>query len=344
MEESLDARSQALARSRTYHLLGNLFLRGLTDDNVDVVGAVEPLAEHFGVFRRDDVATDLDEAAADHQHVFGFNVFPFEGVFLDSTAQVGGATTRVVLDAYQAAGFPIAQKAESGDHIGVELNFLGFLCRREAAAEQAEKAAVRRQIADFVDDHVGRWLPAFVHALNNQRHPFFSALGELTLEVVADHRDSLDLEPTREFELPDAPPLLDDPRTGLRDIARFLLVPAFSGLYLSRDDIRGLSGRGQLPAGFGARRTMMNNLLRSAADYDGFHDVLGALLRHCADTQSYLDAVGRRGEVWRALTRPWTERLDATADMLRNIGEVAGDTTAPDPLDAEHQSPAAKAP
>jgi TorA maturation chaperone TorD len=320
--DALDSRSEAIARSRTYHLLGSLFLRGITPGTMAAVKMVDPLAEHMNVFCRGSDAPDFDEAAADHQHVFGFNVFPFEGVFLDESAQVGGVTTRTVLDAYQAAGFPVARKAESADHVGVELNFLGFLCRREADATESDSRTIRRQMARFVDEHLGRWLPALTVALRNQQHPFFEALGELTLEVVTNHRAGLDV-PAESFALPVPPDLLDDPKTGLRDIARYLLVPAYSGIYLARDDIRAYSGQGRLPAGFGARRTMMNNLLRSAADYDGFQDVFKALLEHHSATREYYECLSRRSTWWQAMTGPWLDRLRQTEDVLGQIRSAA---------------------
>lgn len=334
MDDSLDARSEAIARSRTYHLLGSLFLRGVTPATLPIVRTLDEVSDAVDVFRRGGDEVDFDEAAADHQHVFGFNVFGFEGVFLDETAQVGGATTRTVLDAYRRGQFPVAPRAESPDHIGVELNFLGFMCRRQADAEPEAAATLGRQIAAFIDEHLGRWLPLFAHAVEHQEHPFFTAVARLTLEFVENHRDALDVPTTSAFALPDAPDLLDDPGTSLRDIGRYLLTPAFSGLYLSRDDIRALSLEDRLPAGFGARRTMMNNLLRSAADYDRFQDVFKALLEHHAETRDHLDGLSRRSVWWQMLMVPWLGRLDRTEEVLRKIRNVAATAEVADPREA----------
>lgn len=51
------------------------------------------------------------------------------------------------------------------DHVAVQLEFLSFLCEREAGYWEslAQKTAreLRREEATFLEDHLGRWLPEF---------------------------------------------------------------------------------------------------------------------------------------------------------------------------------------
>jgi TorA maturation chaperone TorD len=58
------------------------------------------------------------------------------------------------------------------DHIAAELEFLGFLCDREAMFWErgAAKTArgLRSQQRTFVDDHLSRWLPEFCHRLKKR--------------------------------------------------------------------------------------------------------------------------------------------------------------------------------
>lgn len=75
----------------------------------------------------------------------------------------GVAITRLLRLQYQQ--FNIAPLVEREDHVAVELEFLSFLCEREAeswASGQSEGARqLRRQQKSFLDDHLGRWLAEF---------------------------------------------------------------------------------------------------------------------------------------------------------------------------------------
>ena len=324
----LNTQDTAQARSNAYLLLGRLFLRGVTDEVLDHVEAVEPLADELSVFEDDDRSgVDLDEAAAAHQDVFGFQIFPFQSTFLDETARAGGDETRRVSDFFRRAGFPIAQTAESADHLGVELNFLGFLSKMEAEneGEDAQKAQLLTRM--FLDKHLLRWLPGLQRALADYGHPFFDAElspSELSAPIGEQREASDEQQATSDDWLPAAPDILDDPKTGLRDIAEHLLIPAYTGFYLSRADIRGLSRQERLPAGFGSRKIMLTNLLRSAADYDGLQQVTELLAAHVERTRrAWQDFADRTPDIAPPVADPWLDRLDATDDLLTEIRRAA---------------------
>ena len=170
----LSADQSATARSRAYLLLGRLFLRGVTDETLEHVRAVEPLADQLEAFPHEEGEIDLDEAAASYQDLFGFNVFPFQSTYLDETARAGGEETQKVIDFYREAGFPIVKTAESADHLGVELNFLGFLAKIESQTEGEDYRRVRQFSRRFLDDHLllldahlGHKSSLFEHLLKN---------------------------------------------------------------------------------------------------------------------------------------------------------------------------------
>ncbi|MFP4598759.1 MAG: molecular chaperone [Persicimonas sp.] len=329
----------ALARSRAYLLLGRLFLRGVTAEIIDHVRAVEPLAQRLASLGGDgEGQVDLDEAAAAHHDVFGFNVFAYESTFLDETARAGGRVTEHVSDFYRDAGFPIVETSESPDHVGVELNFLGFLSKMEAEHDGPDAEAAREFSRAFLDTHLLRWFHGLRHALGVHGHPFFCALGDVTAELLLEHRRALgagegisdDEGDQGDQSAPDRSDargveLLDDPKTGLRDIAEYLLVPADAGIYLSRASIRALSRTKNLPAGFGTRANMMSNLLRSAADYDGLEQVTEALLAHVDDTrQAWRTFADKLPDVTAPIAEAWIARLDDTEQLLGAIGQAAG--------------------
>lgn len=333
---TLTGADAAVARSRTYLLLGRLFLRGVTAEVIDHVRAVEPLAQCLASFPDDDHGqVDLDEAAAAHHDVFGFNVFAYESTFLDETARAGGRVTERVSDFYRDAGFPIVETSDSPDHVGVELNFLGFLSKMEAEHDGSDAGAARELSRVFLDSHLLGWFPGLGHALGVHGHPFFGALGDVTAELLLEHRRALgpgegDSDEASHWQ-PSAGSetrglaLLDDPKTGLRDIAEYLLVPADAGIYLSRASIRALSRTKNLPAGFGTRANMLSNLLRSAADYGGLDHVTAGLLAHVDDTrQAWRAFADELPDVTGPIAEAWSSRLDDTEELLRAVRAAAG--------------------
>jgi TorA maturation chaperone TorD len=67
---------------------------------------------------------------------------------------------------YRAFGVEVSGTAhERADHLAVELEFMGYLCAKEAHAlehAQATQAEICRDAqAKFLKDHVGRWVKAF---------------------------------------------------------------------------------------------------------------------------------------------------------------------------------------
>ena len=86
---------------------------------------------------------------------------------------------------YEQAGFVIdAGYEEPPDHVAVELEFLYLLIHRENLAlrrldADALQAAQRWRVA-FLQDHLGRWLPAFLQALQGAAQTaFYRSLAEL---------------------------------------------------------------------------------------------------------------------------------------------------------------------
>jgi hypothetical protein len=74
------------------------------------------------------------------------------------------------------------------------------------------------------------------------------------------------------------PPPLDAEKTDLRAIADHLCRPARCGLFLSAAVIERIGRRTGVPRGFGDRRRILGELLRTAGRYEQLPEVLGLLL------------------------------------------------------------------
>jgi putative dimethyl sulfoxide reductase chaperone len=277
-------------------------------------------------------AFDAGEAAAAHHQLFGLNVFPYEAIFRDPSGLLGGAVGEAVAASYRQAGYAPETAASSPDHAGYELGLLAFLCGAEAdAVGDGLRATVERVQGlqrDFLDQHLLAWLAPLVVAIREQSgarsayYPFYAALAELALALIDDHAAALGGLPER-WSLPAPPPLLASEKTGLKQIAAYLLAPGYSGLYLSRDAIGELARALDLPHGFGGRQQIMANLLRAAAQYGQMAPAVAHLRQVSGRWQaSYRSLTGTALAPYAAA---WEERAVLTRQLLAEIGRQARD-------------------
>ena len=79
------------------------------------------------------------------------------------TGQKGG-TREEIVRFYDFFGYRLAERhAWAPDHLSVELEFLHFLCYREASATQDRESFQLAQ-SDFLERHPKRWVPALLAA------------------------------------------------------------------------------------------------------------------------------------------------------------------------------------
>ncbi len=87
---------------------------------------------------------------------------------------------------YRAFGFQV--RGEKPDHLGAELEFMAFLCIKEAHArlsgqEEGAEACAQARLK-FWREHLGPWLEPYRRRLEEEaRHPAFPALGALICAV-----------------------------------------------------------------------------------------------------------------------------------------------------------------
>ena len=187
--DPLSAPQLALARHHLYTLLSQLLLRGLTVELHHTIQAIPELANTVTF------PFDIDQAAATHQETLVFQVFPYQSAFLAVTGLLGGEEAERVRHSYRISGFPVPATNDSPDHMGLELDYLAFLCGAEADAWRdnlpAESLRAQRLQRDFLEQNLLRWLAPSVLAIHNLGQPFYSALATLALEFVSDHYGSL---------------------------------------------------------------------------------------------------------------------------------------------------------
>lgn len=316
----------ARARHHSYALLSRLFLDGLTNDLLPTLQQVAGLAALLPPY------FNGDEAAATHYELFGFNVFPYEAVFVESNArgsaiQLGGPVTQRVEQHMRESNYALGTSDASPDHVGHELGFLAHLSAAEAGAredgcdERARRLRMRQR--DFLHAHLLRWLPALIQAVRDQGELFYTALADLALQLVQDHTLALPLSEMATPAFNSTAPSLSDDKTGLKQIARFLSTPGRSGIYLSRAAISHMARDLGIPRGFGGREQMLENLFRAAVQYDSLHALLGALDDVALRWQrAYRDAYVVE---LHPFVQPWQDRAVATRALLKEMATISRD-------------------
>lgn len=314
---------------KTYRLIGRIFDSGLT---VETASELQALPQTAITLPK---TLSIDELAADHQTLFGFNVFPFQSFFLDESGLLGGTQTEQVQRSYQRAGItPDTGRddhVESPDHIAQELTFLALLLQDESRAREAgtnpEIQKLRRWQAEFLRQHLLRWVSPFVIAITTQPYPFYAALAEWMLRLLFSHASDLgdagvaDAVWMRETK-PDLT-ILEAEGTGLPEIASHLLLPIHSGIYLSKQDITRLARQLGLPRGFGDRRQMLLNLMRAAVTYDRLPELIESLTTLVG---YWLDSYTRHASTCSAaasVAEGWRARASGTAELLDQIARSA---------------------
>ncbi len=303
----------AQARHRTYALLSQLFLKGATAELLNIVRQL-PLA---------DLKADLDveQLQADHYSLFGLNLLPYETLFLTNERELGHETTQSVARLFLAAGYG-GDWSSGADHVGQELAFVAFLCGAEADAWADGQAHIAQQIqqkqADFLQEHLLRWVVPLVIGIERAGDAFFTAVSHFLLDFIADHTAVLPLSPTPS-PLPAPPDLLADPNTRLKDIARYLLVPAYTGLVLTKESLKQHGRVLDLPRGFGTRRQMLVTLLEGAGRYEQWGTLVALLEEESAWwTRAYERLHGRVSPLTPHIT-PWQTRLRHHQTFLMHL-------------------------
>ena len=303
----------AQARHRTYALLSQLFLKGATAELLRIVRQL-PLA---------DLEADLDveQLQADHYSLFGLNLLPYETLFLTDERELGHETTQTVARLYLESGYRGAWAGEA-DHVGHALAFMAFLCGAEADAwaDGHENIAgqIQQKQADFLQAHLLRWVVPLVVGVERAGDAFSTAVSHFLLDFVSDHTAVLPLSPTPS-PLPAPPDLLADPDTRLKDIARYLLVPAYTGVVLTKESLKQHGRVLDLPRGFGTRRQMLVTLLEGAGRYEQWGALVALLAEESAWWAGAYERLHGRVSPLAPHITPWQSRLRHHQTFLNHL-------------------------
>ena len=129
--------------------------------------------------------------------------YPYESSYRDPYGMLMSEYAVAVLEQYREDGIALsADFKELPDHISAELEYMAYLCAKEAQAgedgEAEEVLKFRRRQHLFLQEHLGVWLPEFCrNVLTSADTSFYRCVGTVTKELVHwdKHQLSLSLRP-----------------------------------------------------------------------------------------------------------------------------------------------------
>ncbi len=261
----------------------------------------------------------VSDLAQRHQRIFGFDISPVAGAFLDPKGRVGGPLSDQLTENLIAIG----AKPDAGDFepeaLAEQLALLSRLVGGEVEGWENERPEEWQgfQLAQglVLHQHLMPWLPPLVVALSMQSERAYQVLGEEIWSC--SHGHLADLDPrcdgyqTSQPAGRDGGGLLSAPETGLAQIAAFLVRPLDSGWYLSRSDLAAVAAEAGASLAPGSRQQMMEDLL------------------YAVELESLVQTLAGKVDAWSAayaalaapnLIRPWGQRLHETRQMIAGLG------------------------
>ncbi len=231
MNDADSAYQDAVARGNMYSFLSAIYLQAPTQDLVKKIIDVEFIEELASLFSETSVAelsnysgaVDIEKALGlieqDYMDLFavpaGRYVMPFEDIYrgtrMDGHQERGpllGTQAIAVKIMYRMAGAEMERSCkELPTHIGVELGFMDYLCKRQATAINNERRPVSldEEIGTttdsgvyselqsrFLNSHLNDWFPQLNKAIQEKANThFYRSLAQVTEEFIASDTENM---------------------------------------------------------------------------------------------------------------------------------------------------------
>lgn len=313
---------------KTLRCLGHFWLEEPRLEDVEMIAVLPELAATLPNLKPA-VLTDL---AVEYQRLFGFNLPPYESVFVDPSAMLMAPATEQVQRLYRQADWtpPTGVRTGAPDHLGLELLALADWLE----AGQTDFAHRLRL------EHLAVWVPPLIVSLGRlEPHPFYRTLGRLTLNrllatlpdrtVLSNTVSCSNLEPpaisaSQIIPLEKQPAANEEAAISLRDIVHRVLTPYEAGLLLTRDDIGRLSHSLDLPPLMGERQRMLENLFRLAGQYDLVTQLFERLIHILDEVRTVYQTWATDYPAWTAYAQAWAQRLSSLQSMLAELRAEVG--------------------
>ena len=186
-------------RVALYALISRLMIQEVDEAFLKVLDEHEDISSlfpHYATWskRKEHTTKELIEQYynVDFANLFLMHLVPYESFYVRDDQMVDSGKGNPVIELYDALDFRVElEKARvvSGDHIGVELEFMYMLCDAQLKALEADDEAGICELFQiqkgFLKDHLLEWGPMFlINAKRESRTPLYHDGTELTLEFL----------------------------------------------------------------------------------------------------------------------------------------------------------------
>lgn len=162
-----------------------------------------------------DDADDVDDCYSRYAALFGFEqggeIRQYEVEYGSGSLVTNTDTLADIAGFYGAFDLGVEEgNRERVDHLCIELEFLSHLALQTAylahTDDQQGVEIVTNAQADFLEDHLGRWVPRFRDTVHEDADdPFYRALADLVVALVEADADRFGVEPDVFPEVPPSP-------------------------------------------------------------------------------------------------------------------------------------------
>lgn len=195
------------ARRDIYAYLAALFLSPPADTAIDIMSRQGEIDDLIGVLAGEDGERYLQHwrhRQADNEQVrqsfaelfripgASFTT-PYESVMLAELGQSASLAEswrdgmNRLMHFYREQGGAVTERRVAADYIGVELDFMRFLCERETQASSEELDLIRCTQQEFLQQHLCRWLPLLQERIEEKDELGFYRLAALLARRMVEH-------------------------------------------------------------------------------------------------------------------------------------------------------------
>ncbi|WP_294955220.1 molecular chaperone TorD family protein [Sulfurovum sp.] len=186
-------------RSALYALISRLMVTEVDEAFLEIIEKEEQFLSMFPNYknwskREKYTRKELVEQYynVDYTSLFLMHLVPYESFYVRDDQMIDSGKGNPVIELYDALDFRVElEKARvvSGDHIGVELEFMYMLCNAQLKALEAEDKTGICELFQiqkgFMKDHLLEWAPMFlINAKRESRTPLYHDGAELALEFL----------------------------------------------------------------------------------------------------------------------------------------------------------------
>jgi len=186
-------------RIALYALISRLMLVEVNAAFLDEIEKDETLISFFPNYRDWEKRKEYSQKElieqyynVDFTNLFLMHLVPYESFYVSEEQMIDSGGGNPVIELYDALDFKVEldkARVVSGDHIGVELEFMYMLCNAQMKALEVNDLVAICELFQiqkgFMKDHLLEWIPMFlINAKRESRTPLYHDGTELTLEFL----------------------------------------------------------------------------------------------------------------------------------------------------------------